>query len=177
MKSFFKSFPALLPAAFLTSSISADMAPQPQVAFTQAAPGTFAADWQGVQGRIYFLQWTLDMQTWFYAPFIDFGDGMHSRGLAGTAPKSFFRLFCIDDPAITSLEKAQDADFDGDGLSNIFEVTFGYGPYDSASTSGGNDNALDSETDGMSNATENATGHHPMRKDNPKVLLQVSTEE
>lgn len=176
MKPNCKTITALVPVAFLIGPTSADMAPQPQVAFTQAAPGTFAADWQGVAGRIYFMQWSLDLETWFYAPFIDFGDGMHSRGVAGSAPKGFYRLHCLDDPAITSLDEAMNADFDGDGLSNIFEVTYGYGPFETASTSGGNDNALDPEGDGMTNATENARGLNPMGKDNPKLLLQVTEE-
>jgi len=176
MKSFHKTLVALVPVAFLVGPISADMAPQPQVIFTNCQQGTFAADWQGVAGRIYFMQWSLDLQNWLYAPFIDFGDGMHSRGLAGSAPKGFFRLKQIDDSGITSLDEAMNADFDGDGLSNIFEVTYGYDPFDSASTADGNDNALDPEGDGMTNSTENTRGLNPMAKDNPKLLLQVTTE-
>lgn len=176
MKSSFKTVAALLPAAFLTESISADMEPQPQVAFAQASPGTFAADWQGVAGRIYFMQWSLDLQTWLYAPFIDFGDGMHSRGLNSSSDKFFVRLHYIDDPSITSLDEAMNADFDGDGLSNIFEVTFGYDPNDTASTSGGNDNSLDPDGDGLSNATELATGSNPMVKDNGLLNLEVSVD-
>jgi hypothetical protein len=169
-----KTITALVPVAFLIGPTSADMAPQPQVAFTQAAPGTFAADWQGVTGRVYFMQWSLDLETWFYAPFMDFDDGMHSRGLAGSAPKSFFRLHYGDYPGITSLDEAMNADFDGDGLTNIFEVTFGYSPYNANSTVDGADNALDPEGDGMTNATENSRGLNPMAKDNPKLLLQVT---
>lgn len=166
----------LLPALFLTGPIAADMAPQPQVIFTQGLENTFAADWQGMTGRIYFMQWSLDLQTWFYAPFIDFGDGMHSRGLAGSAAKCFFRLHCVDDENITSLDEAMNADFDGDGLSNIFEVTFGYNPYSASSTVDGADNAHDPEGDGMTNTTENTRGLNPMKKDNPKLLLLVTGE-
>jgi hypothetical protein len=176
MKTIGKTITVLIPAAFLIGPISADMAPQPQVIFTLGLENTFAADWQGVAGRVYFMQWSLDLETWFYAPFIDFGDGMHSRGMAGTSDKGFYRLHCVDDPEIASLDEAMNADFDGDGLSNIFEVTYGYGPYDTASTSGGNDNALDPEGDGMTNATENARGLNPMGRDNPKLLLQVTEE-
>lgn len=176
MKTPGKTIAALIPATLLTGPISADMAPQPEIAFTQGLENTFAADWQGVAGRIYFMQWSLNLETWLYAPFIDFGDGMHSRGLAGSTPKSFFRLHCVDDETITSLEEAMNADFDGDGLSNIFEVTFGYNPFDATSTAGGDDNALDPEGDGMTNATENTKGLNPMAKDNPKLLLQVRVE-
>ncbi len=176
MKSRGKTIAALIPVALLTGPLSADMAPQPEIVFTQGLENTFAADWQGVTGRIYFMQWSLNLETWLYAPFIDFGDGMHSRGLAGSASKSFFRLHCVDDENITSLEEAMNADFDGDGLSNIFEVTFGYNPFDASSTADGNDNALDPEGDGMTNATENTKGLNPMAKDNPKLMLQVTEE-
>lgn len=168
-----KIIAALVPIAFLTGPISADMAPQPQVAFTKGLENTFAADWQGVTGRIYFMQWSVDLLGWQYAPFIDFGDGMHSRGLAGSVPKGFFRLHCIDDPAITSLEEAMNADFDGDGLSNIFEVSFGYDPFQTTSTIDGPDASLDPDGDGLTNATEHTKALNPMAKDNPKVLLQV----
>lgn len=175
MNTLHKTIPALGAAVFLFGPVLA-MAPQPDVVFTKAAEGTFAADWQGVKGRIYFTQWSLDLQTWFYTPFIDFGDGMHSRGLAGSAPKGFFRLRCVDDATITSLEEAMNADFDGDGLSNIFEVTFGYDPYNANSTADGADNALDPDGDGLTNSTENTKGLNPMTKDNPKVMLQVTVQ-
>lgn len=176
MKTLGKTSAALIPAALLTGPISADMAPQPEIVFTQGLENTFAADWQGVTGRIYFMQWSLNLETWLYAPFIDFGDGMHSRGLAGSAPKSFFRLHCMDDENITSLDEAMNADFDADGLSNIFEVTFGYNPFEASSTTDGADNAVDPEGDGMTNATENIKRLNPMLKDNPKLLLQVTVE-
>ena len=116
------------------------------------------------------------MVNWYYAPFIDFGEGEHSRGTASTSPKYFIRLRHGDFPGITNLEEAQNADFDGDGLSNIFEVTFGYNPYNANSTVDGADNAIDPDGDGMSNATENTKSLNPMRKDNPKLLLQVVVE-
>lgn len=176
MKAICKSIVVLVPGLFLIEPLPAAMVAQPEIVFSKGLENTFAADWQGVTGRIYFMQWSLDLETWLYAPFIDFGDGMHSRGLAGSAPKSFFRLHCVDDENITSLDEAMNADSDNDGLSNIFEVTFGYNPFDANSTSDGRDNALDPEEDGMTNATENTRRLNPMAKDNPKLLLQVSME-
>jgi len=173
MKPFFKTIVVLVPLSFLSGPLAADLAPQPQVVFTQCLQGTFAADWQGVAGRTYLMQWSLDLMSWQYVPFIDFGDGMHSRGLASSSDKFFFRLHYGDFPEITSLDEAMNADFDSDGLTNIFEVTFGYDPFNANSTADGADNALDPEGDGMTNATENVRGLDPMRKDNPKVLLQV----
>lgn len=176
MKANCKTIATLIQAVLLTGPISADMAPQPPLAFSQGLENTFAADWQGVEDRIYFMQWSLDLETWFYAPFIDFGDGMHSRGLAGTAPTAFYRLHYGDYPEITSLDEAMNADFDGDGLSNAFEVAFGYDPYSASSTADGADNALDPDGDGITNAIENTKGLNPMKKDNPKLLLKVTEE-
>lgn len=176
MKSISRIIASLVFVALLTSPMSADMAPQAPVKFTPAAPGTFAADWQGVTGRVYFMQWSLDLESWFYAPFMDFGDGMHSRGLAGSAPKGFFRLHYGEYPGINSLDEAMNADLDSDGLSNIFEVTFGYDPFDANSTVDGPDNALDPEGDGMTNATENTRGLNALTKDNPLLKLEVTVE-
>jgi hypothetical protein len=169
-------FIALGTAALRLGPVSADMAPQPQVTFAQSAANTFTADWQGVAGRIYFMQWSTNLLSWSYAPFLDFGDGMHSRGMASSSPKFFVRLFTVDDEAITSLDAAMNADFDSDGLSNIFELTFGYDPFDPASTADGPDNALDPDGDGLGNASEQAMALNPMAKDNPKVLLVVTVE-
>ena len=65
------------------------------------------------------------------------------------------------------------ADFDGDGLSNIFEVTYGYNPFQTTSTIDGPDASLDPDEDGLGNATEQSLALDPMRKDNPKVMLEV----
>jgi hypothetical protein len=176
MKTIYLTIASLIPAAFPTTTLCADMAPQPQVIFTKGLENTFAADWQGVEGRIYFMQWSLDMQTWFYAPFMDFGGGMHSRGMAGSSDKAFYRLHYGDYPGINSLADAMNADFDSDGLANIFEVTFGYDPYNPNSTLDGADNSLDPEEDGMTNDTENTRKLDPMLKDNPALLLQVTVE-
>ena len=161
-----KIIAALVPAVLLMGPISADPAPQPQVIFTQGLQGTFAADWQGVAGRIYFMQWSTELGGWRYAPFIDFGDGMHSRGLDSSSDKLFVRLHCIDDLEITSLGEAMNADFDGDGLSNLYEVTFGFDPFDGTSNPNGMaDPDGDPDGDGLTNAQELAAGTDPNNPD------------
>ena len=159
----------LLPLAMLVMPGNADPAPQSQMNFTPVAAGTWAADWAGVAGKVYFFQWSTDLVNWYYAPFIDFGEGDHSYGCASTTPGFFVRLHHGEFDGVNSLEDAMNADFDGDGLSNIFEVTYGYNPFDS----GSGDNLMDPDQDGMGNSTEQARALDPMRKDNPKVMLQV----
>lgn len=162
--------------ALLAVTAGGDPAPQPQMQFNQGLQGTFNADWEGVAGRTYFTQFSMDLTTWHYAPFIDFGDGEHNRGIESDADKFFLRLHYGDFPGINSLEDAMNADFDGDGLSNIFEVTFGYDPFQTTSTIDGPDASLDPDGDGMTNGTENTKGLNPMLRDNPKLLLQVTEE-
>jgi hypothetical protein len=65
---------------------------------------------------------------------------------------------------------------DNDGLSNIFEVTFGYDPFQTTSTIDGPDASLDPDADGLGNASEQASGADPMFKDNPLVQLEVTVE-
>ena len=166
----------LLPLAILVLPGNADPTPQPPMTLTPVAAGTSAADWAGVAGRTYFLQWSNDMENWYYAPIIDFGDGDHSYGCISTSPGFFFRLHYGEFDGIDSLEKAMNADFDGDGLSNIFEVTYGYNPFQATSTMDGPDYLLDPDDDGMGNDTEQALGLNPMIKDNPIVQLEVTVE-
>ena len=176
MKTCSKTLIVFAPALFLMWPLSADPAPQAQVILTKSLEGTFATDWQGVAGRIYFMQWSTDLLAWRYSPFLDFGDGMHSYGFESSTDQFFVRLKCIDDPEITSLDEAMEADFDGDGLSNIFEVAFGYDPYDASSTADGADSSLDMESDGMTNATEHTKALNPIVRDNPKLLLEITVD-
>lgn len=162
--------------ALLATTAGGDPAPQPQMQFTQGLQGTFNADWEGVAGRTYFTQFSMNLVDWHFAPFIDFGDGGHHRGIESDADKLFLRLLFGDFPGINSLEDAMNADFDNDGLSNIFEVTFGYDPFQTTSTIDGPDASLDPDGDGLGNASEQAAGSDPMAKDNGLLKLEVSVE-
>ncbi|MEI7955851.1 MAG: hypothetical protein WCJ66_11835 [Verrucomicrobiota bacterium] len=164
----------LLPLAILVLPGNADPASQSQMNFTPVVAGTWAADWTGVAGKTYFFQWSNDLENWYYAPIIDFGEGDHSYGCASTSPGFFVRLHHTD--IYGSLEEARSADFDNDGLSNIFEVTYGYNPFQTTSTAGGPDASLDPDEDGLGNYTEHTSGSNPMVKDNPIVQLEVIVE-
>ena len=164
----------LLPLAILVVLGNAEPAPQSQMNFTPVAAGTWAADWTGVAGKTYFFQWSNDLENWYYAPIIDFGEGDHSYGCASTSPGFFVRLHHTD--IYDSLEEARNADFDGDGLSNIFEVTYGYNPFPTTSTIGGLDASLDPDGDGLGNLSEQAAGTNPMAKDNPILQLEVTVQ-
>lgn len=162
--------------AGFTTMVGGDPTPQPQMSFTPGLQGTFNADWEGVAGRTYFTQFSMDLETWHYAPFIDFGDGEHNRGMASDSDKFFLRLRYGDFAEYTSLDEAMNGHLDGDGLSNIFEVTYGYDPFEEESTSEGPDASLDPDEDGLSNTSEQAAGSEPMVKDNPLVQLEVTVE-
>lgn len=160
-------------AALLPSISGGD---QPQVNFYKAAQGTFNADWQGVAGRTYFMEFSIDLVDWHFAPFIDFGDGLQSRGIETNAVRFFLRLNYGDYPGIDSLDDAMNADQDADGLSNIFEVTHGYDPFEEESTIDGLDADVDPDQDGLGNAAEQAAGTNPMAKDNSLLMLSVSVD-
>ena len=69
----------------------------------------------------------MNLVDWHYAPFIDFGDNGHHRGIDTDAERFFLRLHFQDYAGINSLDDAVNADYDGDGLPNAFEVFYGYG--------------------------------------------------
>jgi hypothetical protein len=162
--------------ALFATTAGGDPAPQPQMQFTQGLQGTFNADWEGVAGRTYFSQFSFDLETWHYAPYIDFGAGSHHRGVDGDADKFFLRLHYGDFPQYTSLDDAMNGHLDNDGLSNIFEVTFGYDPFQTTSTIDGPDASLDPDGDGLSNLSEQAAGSDPMAKDNRLLQLEVTVD-
>ena len=149
---------------------------QPKLTLSKGGQSTWNLDWQGVAGHTYFTQFSTDLMDWHYAPFIDFGDGAQSRGIASTSSKFFLRLNYGDFPGIDSLDDAMNADQDADGLSNIFEVTHGYDPFEEESTIDGLDADVDPDQDGLGNAAEQAAGTNPMAKDNSLLMLSVSVD-
>lgn len=161
--------------AALTSQGNSDPAPQ-KLEFTEGLQGTFNADWEGVAARTYFMQFSTNLVDWHFAPFIDYGEGAHRRGIDTDAVRFFLRLRYGDFPGINSLDDAMNADFDGDGLSNIFEITHGYDPFDDESTSDGPDASHDPDGDGIGNSTEQAEGTNPIAMDNPIAQLEVTVD-
>ena len=168
----YKWFLPFICIAALTTQGSSDPVPQ-KMEISQGGLGTFNLDWEGVTGRTYFMQFSLDLVEWHFAPFMHFGEGGHHRGFEGNGDKCFFRLCYGDIEGINSLDEAMNADFDGDGISNIFEVTHGYNPYQVESTSDGQDAVLDPDEDGLGNTAEQTSGTNPMSKDHPLLLLEV----
>ena len=166
----------MLPFVLATATLPGNPEPQPPMTISPAAMDTMNLDWDGIPGRTYFMQFSMNLMDWHYAPFIDFGDGGHHRGMQSDASRMFVRLVFADIPGIHSLEDAMNADFSGDGLSNIFKITHGYNPFKQESTSEGPDALLDPDGDGLSNASEQALGRDPMRKDHPAVQLRVTIE-
>ncbi len=82
--------------------------------------------WYGDADRSYFLQISEPsdpLKTWFWAPLIEAGnDEDISFEVDGTADKGFFRLHYTNQlPG--SGQTLENADFDGDGFSNLYEIT------------------------------------------------------
>lgn len=134
-------------------------APQATPSFTKAATGGYDFSWDGVAGRTYFLQQSQDLSTWLFFP-------VELQGIAAQqvwwfdtdSDRLFLRLLYTDDPYTS--------DFDGDGLSNLFEVTWGYDPLKNDTDGDGTkDGDFDPDADGLTNAQEEALGLDPRNPD------------
>ncbi len=83
--------------------------------------------WYGHEGRSYFLQISdpnNHLRKWIWAPIIESGNDENiSYEVDGTAQKGFFRLKYTDQVPGPG-ETLETADFDGDGISNIDEITY-----------------------------------------------------
>lgn len=75
--------------AVLTTKGNSDPAPQ-KMEISQGGLGTFNLDWEGATGRTYFMQFSLTLMDWHYAPFMHFGEGGHHRGFESNGDKCFF---------------------------------------------------------------------------------------
>jgi hypothetical protein len=135
-----------------SSFVRADepLPPQPQVSFTEGTANTWNADWSGVEDRTYFAQGSTDLVNWEFLPVLEFGTGLKGAGIdTEGAPKYFFRLSYVDYDWVGSFEFARLADFDGDGIPNLFEVDdLGTDPLDKESDGG------DSNANGISDGYE-----------------------
>lgn len=141
-------FRFLFPLPLLAGSLTADPAPQSQISFTAGASETWNADWLGVPHRIYTIQWSLDLVTWHFAPFLDFGDGIHSRGMSSSTDKFFIRLYYMDTPEIDTFEEVKVTSFDGQGLPLEWKILNGLHPFDGTGINGPNG---DLDGDGVPN--------------------------
>ena len=135
----------LLPLVFLISASIAGEAP-PNV--THSTSGC-TMSWDGVAGSSYFLLGSADLINWSYFSDMKYGTGSYSYGFTCNTDKFFVRLACVDAPWITTLQEAKDADFDSDGIPNIFELEdVGSDPLDKESAGG------DSDSDGLNDGWE-----------------------
>jgi hypothetical protein len=138
---------ALMTLAFL----HAEEAPQQEFTFTQGGGNSWNADWNSTSlNRTFFAQGSVDLENWLYLPVIEFGTGSKGFGTDGGGTlKYFIRLVTIDYEWVTSLQDARDADFDGDGIPNWFELEEIFSdPFDFHSNGG------DSDLDGLGDGWE-----------------------
>lgn len=108
----------LIVSSLAVSSLMADMAPQPQASFTPGELSTWNLDWSGIAGRSYFIQYSEDLVNWLYFPVIESGETPLSYGFESSAEKFFVRLKYTDIAAVNP----EVADFDADGIPNLFEL-------------------------------------------------------
>ena len=110
----------LLPVAFsfALGPLPAQSPPQPTQGLLVLPSGEKLFVWRGHIGRSYFLQTSLDLEEWHWAPVIEAGTETEiSYEFGDTADKAFFRLVHTDQ--VPGLGETLDtADFDGDGLSD-----------------------------------------------------------
>lgn len=147
------NFPIKLPGTAIlllvaSGSLTADPLPE-QMTFIPWTGGNWKSEWPGVIQRTYFYQWSSDLVTWHFAPFMAFGTGGHEYFMASSPGKLFVRLHSIDAEWVTTLQQARDADFDSDGIPSWFEVEeLQSNPLDR------NSNGGDSNTNGLSDGWE-----------------------
>lgn len=112
---------AVYTALMAAPSAQAQTQENPQIT-ALAPPNTYQITWPGVSGRLYFVQFSTDLQTWTYAPTVNLGIGANiAYGFSSTTARAYVRLKYS---VATNFTSAADGDFDGDGISNLEEVTY-----------------------------------------------------
>lgn len=131
--------------------------------------------WWGRDGHTYFIQHTEDLHSgWTWVPVIESGsDDIAEWGFTTTGDKFFLRLIHTDIPT----SDPEGDDFDGDGLSNLYEILNGLDPFNPDTDGDGmpdgwevafgldpldpNDALLDPDEDGLTNLQEYLAGTDP----------------
>lgn len=157
------SFLVMLPALAVAT-------PDPKPTLVSLGTSSWRYDWTGAVGWTWFIQWSEDLETWHYFPIIEHGAEFDYFEFSTTADNFYLRLKYSD----IATSDPESADFDGDGLSNLFEVMNGLDPF--ASDSDGDltsDGSEDDDFDGSVNTSEALHGRDPTVKDHPAVKLSV----
>ena len=107
--------------ACCSSVALAQLPPHPAPQVTRNGD-TCNLDWTGQNSITYFVQYSLDLQSWSYLPVIESGDGSAiGYGFECNTDKMFVRLHYTNIPT----SNPNSDDFDGDGISNWDEVRVG----------------------------------------------------
>ena len=133
-----------------------------------ATNGAHLVRWWGRHGRTYFLQQSQNLAApWSYLPVIEQGNAQPvSYGLLlGDTPFLFVRLLHTDQ---TFSGSPYAADFDGDGLSNGWELSSWLDPLVADSSS-------DGDADGFTSLAEYQTGTSLLFRDSNGLGLEVYT--
>jgi hypothetical protein len=180
-------FAALLPLS-VTAQTSTDLN-EGSILTHDAVNDIYVFAWWGKTGRTYFIQQSDNLTEWNYLPEIESGlAAVIQYGMSTNEDKIFARLRHTD--RFTTHPETDD--FDGDGISNIDEITMSPvqgNPLDASSndgdsipddwemfygldtTPGVDDSNDDGDADGLTNAGEYAVGTNPNWRDHPDLAL------
>lgn len=129
-----------------------------------ASTGAQVLTWWGRAGRTYFVQQSFDLLTWNFVPTVQSGaDTVAGLNLSTLDMRQYWRVIYTDAPTGGN---ALTADFDGDGISNIDEVS---------AVPATNPFLADSDWDGYTDLEESAAGTNPMAAtNNPRTYVPDS---
>ena len=141
--------------------------PPPKIENT---PAGYLLQWDGVAQHTYFIQYSSDLNDWAFFPEIESGEGIFDYGFSSSSERLFLRLKYTD----IQTNDPENADFDGDGLSNLYEVLHNLDPFESDTDGDGtSDGTADREDDGTLDGVEALAGRNPLVKDHPAVELGI----
>ncbi len=150
-------------AVLLSASVQLHaQTPQP-IQAVEHTPTGCKLKWDNVTGRTYFIEWSLDLNSWQFFNEIEHDEPDYEFNFMCSTDKMFLRLVYTDVP----MSNPETHDLDGDGIGNLAEISDPNnqthpGKLDTDGNGTDDGGLTDRDGDGIPTAYEIANGLDPL---------------
>ena len=110
---------SLVCAVMLAAALQLHAQTAQPIQTVEHTPTSCKLKWENISGRSYFMQWSLDLETWSFFPEVEHGQANYEYNFTCSNNKIFLRLVHTD----VVMANPEAYDLDGDGIGNLAEIS------------------------------------------------------